>query len=85
VSSEGTLAGVVASTIPAAFAAMTSLISWPAAAVVIVAAFIGSTLESYLGATLERGNAMDNDVMNLANTLAGGAAAMAIWTVLKLH
>jgi uncharacterized protein (TIGR00297 family) len=85
VSIEGTLAGFVASTIPAALAAATSLISWPGAAAVVVAAFIGSTLESYLGATLERGHAIDNDVMNLANTLAGGVAAIGIWAVLGLR
>jgi uncharacterized protein (TIGR00297 family) len=78
VSLEGTLAGVVASTIPAAFAAATALISWPGAAVVIVAAFIGTTLESFLGATLERGNAIDNEAANLANTLAGGLVAIGL-------
>jgi uncharacterized protein (TIGR00297 family) len=85
VSLEGTLAGVLASTVPAAFAAATSLISWPGAAVAVIAAFIGSTLESYLGATLERGHAIDNDVMNLTNTLAGGLAAIGIWAVLGLR
>ena len=78
VSLEGTLAGLVASTVPAAFAAATSLISWPGAAVVVAAAFIGTTLESYLGATLERTNTIDNEVVNLANTLAGGLAAMGL-------
>ena len=82
VSLEGTLAGVAASTLPAAFAAATSLISWPAAAVAIVAAFIGTTLESFLGATLQRGNTIDNEVVNLANTLAGGIVAMGIWSLL---
>ncbi len=78
VSLEGTLAGFAASTLPAAFAAATSLISWPGAAVVVAAAFIGTTLESYLGATLERTNTIDNEVVNLANTLAGGLAAMGL-------
>ena len=78
VSLEGTLAGFVASTVPAAFAAATALISWPAAAVVVAAAFVGTTLESYLGATLERTNTIDNEVVNFANTLAGGLAAMGL-------
>jgi uncharacterized protein (TIGR00297 family) len=78
VSLEGTLAGIVASTIPAAFAAATALISWHGAAVVVVAAFIGTTLESYLGATRTGGNVIDNDVINLANTLAGGLAAIGL-------
>jgi len=78
VSLEGTLAGFAASTLLAAFAAATSLISWPGAAVVVAAAFIGATLESYLGATLERTNTIDNEVVNFANTLAGGLAAMGL-------
>jgi uncharacterized protein (TIGR00297 family) len=82
VSFEGTLAGIAASTLPAALAASTGLVSWTGAAVVVVAAFIGTTLESYLGATLERTNTIDNEVVNFANTLAGGLAAMGIWALL---
>lgn len=82
VSLEGTLAGIAASTVPAAFAAATALITWRAAAVVGVAAFIGTTFESYLGATLERGDAIDNEAVNFANTLVGGLAAMGIWALL---
>jgi uncharacterized protein (TIGR00297 family) len=78
VSLEGTLAGIAASTVPAAFAAAVSLITWPGAAIVVAAAFVGSTLESYLGATLQRTNAIDNEVVNFANTLAGGLAAMGL-------
>jgi uncharacterized protein (TIGR00297 family) len=78
VSFEGTLAGIATSTVPAAFAAATSMISWPGAAVVVAAAFLGTTLESYLGATLERTNTIDNEVVNFANTLAGGLAAMGL-------
>jgi uncharacterized protein (TIGR00297 family) len=82
VSLEGTLAGVAASTVPAAFAAATSMITWPGAAVVVAAAFVGTTLESYLGATLETARGLDNEVVNFANTLAGGLAAMGIWLLL---
>jgi uncharacterized protein (TIGR00297 family) len=82
VSLEGTLAGVAASTVPAAFAAAVGLITWPGAGVVAAAAFIGTTLESYLGATFERANAIDNEIVNFANTLAGGLAAMGIWALL---
>jgi len=78
VSLEGTLAGIAASAVLAAFAAATSLITWPAAAVVVVAAFVGTILESYLGAALGRTNAVDNEVMNFTNTLAGGLAAMGL-------
>ena len=82
VSQEGTLAGIAAATIPAAFAAATDLITWRGAAVVVIAALVGTTLESYLGATLERRHAIDNEVVNFANTLAGGLAAIGIWALL---
>lgn len=78
VSLEGTLAGFAASTVPAAFAAAASFITWPGAAVVVVAAFVGTTLESYLGATLQGTNAIDNELVNFANTLAGSLAAMGL-------
>lgn len=82
VSLEGTLAGIAASVFLAAFAAGTALITWHGAAVVVVAAFIGTTLESFLGATFERAKTIDNEVVNFANTVAGGLAAMGIWALL---
>ena len=82
VSLEGTLAGFAASTVSAAFAVSVSLITWPGAAVVVAAAFVGTTLESYLGATLQRTKAIDNEVVNFANTLAGGLAAMGLSVLL---
>ena len=49
----------------------------------VIAAFIGTTLESYLGATLERVKTIDNEVVNFANMLEGDLAAMAIAALLK--
>ena len=82
VSLEGTLAGIAASAVLAFAAAATGFIPHAAAWVVVGAAFIGTTLESYLGATLERMKALDNEAVNFANTLAGGLAAMGIWALL---
>jgi uncharacterized protein (TIGR00297 family) len=82
VSLEGTLAGIAASAVLALVAAQTGLIPWPGTTVVVAAAFVGTTLESYLGATLERMNTVDNEVVNFANTVAGGLAAMGIWALL---
>ena len=82
VSLEGTLAGVTASAVVAAFASGTGLIPWSATAVVVVAAFVGTTLESYLGATLERTKAIDNEAVNFANTVAGGLAAIGLWALM---
>ena len=82
VSMEGTLAGIAASAALAGIAAATGLIAAPAVLVVILAAFAGTTLESYLGATLERVKRIDNEFVNFANTIAGGLAAMGIRALL---
>jgi uncharacterized protein (TIGR00297 family) len=82
VSLEGTLAGIAASAVLAAFAAASALVGWKGAVVVVAAAFVGTTLESYVGATLERMKAVDNEVVNFANTVAGGLAAMGIWALM---
>jgi uncharacterized protein (TIGR00297 family) len=82
VSIEGTLAGLAAAALLATTAAATSLIPPAGIAVVTAAAFIGTTLESYLGATLDRTRPMDNEVANFLNTVAGGLAAIGIWSIL---
>lgn len=81
VSLEGTLAGVAASVVVALAAWASGLVNPLGAAIVVVAAFVGTTLESYLGATFERMALVDNEVVNFTNTVAGGLAAMAIWAV----
>jgi uncharacterized protein (TIGR00297 family) len=82
VSLEGTLAGIAASAVLAATAAATGLIPASGIGIVVAAAFLGTTLESYLGATLATARAMDNEVMNFLNTAAGGLAAIGISVVL---
>jgi uncharacterized protein (TIGR00297 family) len=84
VSVEGTLAGVVASAVIAALGAAGGLYPWAGVAVVIVAAFLGSVLESLVGATLERGGLLDNEAVNFLNTLIGAllAAGLAILVLL---
>lgn len=81
VSIEGTLGGVVASLIVAAVTWGTGLIPGSAIAVVAVAAFVGNTLESYVGAAFEGTARIDNELVNFSNTVAGGVvgAALAYW------
>ncbi len=76
VSLEGTLAGIAASLVVGGAAWGSGMIGGGGAAIVVLAAFIGTTLESYLGATLVQKERVDNEVVNLANTLAGGLAAI---------
>jgi uncharacterized membrane protein len=47
-------------------------------AIVAAAAFVGTTLESYLGALLEQARLINNEAQNFLNTLAGGLAAILI-------
>jgi len=76
VSVEGTLAGIAASALVAAAAWGLGLVDGIGAGIVVAAAFVGTTLESYLGATLERKQEVDNEVVNFMNTAAGAAAAL---------
>ena len=85
VSLEGTLAGV-------AGAAVVGVASLPVLfgssgfrflPVVLVAAFVGTTFESVVGATFERGGRrLHNDVLNFANTLVGALSAAGLMSLL---
>jgi len=86
VSIEGTLAGLAAAALLAIAAlglGVLGVLGWPGAAVVVVAAFVGTTVESYLGA-LSLGAAsdmvsrIDNEAMNFLNTLVGALTAMGL-------
>ncbi|MBZ5638971.1 MAG: DUF92 domain-containing protein [Acidobacteriia bacterium] len=79
VSVEGTLAGVLASIALASAAWGVGLVGASGVAVVTAAAFVGTTLESYLGAIPRRAGPIDNEFLNFANTLAGGLAAIGIF------
>jgi len=84
VSLEGTLAGLLASILLAVVAERLTLLTPLAASIVAAAGFAGATIESYLGATLERANQLNNELVNFANTLIGALLAMiavAIWAV----
>ncbi len=78
VSVEGTLAGALASLVLGALAWWTGIVSPVGIGIVVVAAFIGTTLESYLGAALEQANRIDNELVNFSNTIAGGLAALVL-------
>jgi uncharacterized protein (TIGR00297 family) len=81
VSLEGTLAGVIASLILAVLGASRGLYPWAGVLAVVVAAFVGTTFESVVGAALEKRQLLDNEALNFLNTLVGAlaAAAFAPW------
>jgi uncharacterized protein (TIGR00297 family) len=76
VSLVGTLAGFGGALAIAALARAVGLIPPVAIPVVLVAAFVGSSADSLLGATLERRGLMDNEAVNFSNTLVGALAAL---------
>lgn len=71
VSLEGTLAGVVSAALLAAVGAAVGLYPWVLAVAVTAAAVLGSLLESFAGALLDRRALLDNEAMNFLNTLVG--------------
>jgi uncharacterized protein (TIGR00297 family) len=78
ISLEGTFAGIVAAIVLCAIGVLLNVLSVRAGVLCVVAAFIGTTVESYLGATLEQMKIIDNEIINFMNTLVGAAAAMAL-------
>lgn len=77
VSIEGTLAGMFASAAIALVGWMVGLISPIGFGICILAAFIGTNLESLIGATLQsQWDWLTNEVVNVLNTLIGAVAAI---------
>lgn len=82
VSLEGTFAGIVASAVVCAVGVALGVLSLSLSGICVAAAFIGTTAESYLGATLEQMKIIDNEIINFMNTLVGAGAAMALAALL---
>ena len=83
VSLEGTLAGALASVVLAVVAWAIGLINPVGIIWCVIAAFIATTVESLIGATLEsRFTWLTNDLVNLVNTIIGAIAAIFLaWVV----
>ena len=76
ISLEGTFAGIFASFVLCAIGILLGVIQLPVALLCVLAAFVGTTVESYLGATLERMKIIDNEIINFMNTFVGAVVAM---------
>jgi uncharacterized protein (TIGR00297 family) len=83
VSLEGTLAGVAASLVVGGIGFAGGLYPAAGVAVVAAAALVATTLESVVGATLEKRGLLDNDAVNFLDSLAGAlaAAGLAAWVL----
>lgn len=85
VSLEGTLAGVVGSLILAVAAWGIGFIPLLGIAICAIAAFVATTLESLIGATIEdKLPGLTHDVVNIINTLIGAVVAIALGIVLMI-
>jgi len=83
VSLEGTLAGIIAAAVLGVAAWSIGLIDTMGAIIVTVAAFVGTTVESYIGAVAERFGGIDNEAINFANTVLGALTAGALFVILR--
>ena len=82
VSLEGTIAGILASVVLAVVAWIIGLITPFGAIWCITAAFIATTIESLIGATLEsRFDWLTNDLVNFINTVIGAIAAIILSSI----
>lgn len=82
VSLEGTLAGILASVALAAIAWLIGMISPIGIIWCVIAAFIATTIESLIGATLESRFAwLTNDLVNFINTVIGAIAAILLASI----
>ncbi len=74
---EGTAAGIISAALLAMLAVALGLAGWNAIAPIVIAATVGSLIESALGATLETAGILNNDMLNFINT--GVAAVVVLW------
>jgi uncharacterized protein (TIGR00297 family) len=83
VSLEGTLAGVGASLVIGGLGALLGLYPWAGVLPIAVAAFVGTTFESVVGAALEKRQLLDNEALNFLNTLVGALVVVVFtpWVV----
>lgn len=79
VSLEGTLAGVVGSVALALIAWAVGLISLVGVGICVIAAFLATTVESLIGATIEEKlDWLTHDLVNIINTTVGAAIAIGL-------
>lgn len=87
ISLEGTIAGVVASAAIALVGWIVGMIPPLGIAICVVAAFVATTVESLIGATLQtQFSWLTNELVNVINTLIGAVVAMVLaWGMLQIY
>lgn len=72
VSIEGTLAGIIGSILVAVYGIEVGWVEgWNQFGVVIISSFIATTIESFLGATIQNNKMITNEFINFINTMVG--------------
>lgn len=84
VSLEGTLAGIVGSIVIGGLGWWVGFYGALGVAIIAVAALLATTLESLVGATLEKRGLLDNEAVNFLNTLAGALIAIGLGALLAV-
>lgn len=82
ISVEGTILGILSAALIGAEAYLLQLISLSSIIVVMIAALIGTTVESVLGATIERRKWVSNEVINFINISTGAGVSMFLAKIL---
>ncbi|MGZ4826940.1 MAG: DUF92 domain-containing protein [Terriglobales bacterium] len=80
ISWPGMVAAMAAAGIIAVVASATGVVAWSTLPVVAAAGFLGSVIDSVLGATLERAGILGNNGVNLAGTFVAGVLALLLGT-----
>lgn len=83
VSLEGTAAGTIASFAAALYSLCIGLIgSWMDVGIVVLAAFVATTAESFIGATVQERLQWSNEFVNFVNTAIGAIVGMGLKLIL---
>lgn len=82
ISVQGTLSGILAACLLSLLALQLRVISQTQFWIVQIAGLVGNLTDSFLGASVEGADGIDNETVNFLNTLAGAGTGMALeWWV----
>jgi len=82
ISIKGTILGFLSAILIAFEAYFLNLISLSSIMIVVISAFAGTTIESILGATIERKKWISNETVNFINTSTGACISMLMMKVI---
>ncbi len=81
ISVEGTVLGILSAALVGAEAYVLHIIDLRSIAIVVIASFVGTTVESILGATVERWKYANNEVINFINISTGTGISILFYSL----